>query len=392
MLRYLTMAVVLVAWAGTGCSDKVEPRKPAGDKTAVDQTQAPQDMSTARREDKSKAASPGPSSGGADTSTAQPGPDTAAGDGGGTTSGGPAAAPLDPAVMATVQPLLVQMASDASIERQAAAESLDEMGATATQYITAALGTGTDAEKRGAAAYLIGRVSLQDDATLEVLIGALGAPDDVLRHNALQAIEKLSDKQLRRALTALAEFAKNAKEETAYRVRAVRAMAKLGAAGREKAPDLFQMARDEATPELQRSAIDAIGKVAAPEEAEAFFLELLKNSPQKDIRRLAATRLIQAVQSPQAVVGLIAAFSDAEAEVRNATINALVAIGRPAVPELIKALDDPNVQVRRRAVLTLGKLNTLAVAAVPDLQKKLQDADPEVRGLAAASLKIIQGR
>ena len=71
---------------------------------------------------------------------------------------------------------------------------------------------------------------------------------------------------------------------------------------------------------------------------------------------------------------------------------ALLAIGRPAVPQLIQALEDPNVQIRRNVVVTLGKLNTLAVEAVPALKQRLQDADPQVRALAAASLRLIQSQ
>ncbi len=52
--------------------------------------------------------------------------------------------------------------SDASIERRAAAEGLDAMGPSVVDtYLTAALESGTDAEKRGAAAYLIGRVTCE---------------------------------------------------------------------------------------------------------------------------------------------------------------------------------------------------------------------------------------
>jgi HEAT repeat protein len=321
-----------------------------------------------------------------------PAADSVAGKDGKATSGTAAADQLDPAVMSTVRPLLVQMASDASLERQAAAESLDVMGVTAMPYVTAALRSGTEVEKRGAAAFLIGRVTLDDDATLEALIEALRAEDAGLRHSALQAVEKLPDERLNRALTTLAQLARNDREETAYRVRAVRAISKLGAAGNEVVPDLLELARDDATPELQRSAFDALAKVAAPEASEAFFLDVLKHNAQKDLRRLAARRLVQEAMTPRSVEGLIAAFGDAEADVRNAARESLVAIGRPAVPQLIQALKDPNRQVRLHVVATLGKLNTLAVDAVPALQELLQDADPQMRALATASLRLVQGQ
>ena len=397
MLRNLTVAAVLLVVAGTGCSNKVEPTKSTGNRPAAEGATSRAAVSR----DKSEATSTAgvtksdlkePARDDADTPAVKPGPDVAPGDGGSANSSTAAAGQLDPAVMSKVQPLLAHMSSDASVERQAAAASLDEMGATAMPYVTAALRSGSEAEKRGAAAFLIGRVTLDDEATLEALIEVLSGTDEVLRHSALQAVEKLPEGQLRRALTTLAELAKNPKEDMAYRVRAVRAIAKLGAAGREAVPDLLQLSRDDSTPDLQRSAFDAIAKVATPEASEAFFLEVLKGNSQKDLRRLAATRLVQAAMSPQSVVGLIGAFSDAEADVRNEARAVLLAIGRPAVPQLIQALEDPNVQIRRNVVVTLGKLNTLAVEAVPALKQRLQDADPQVRALTAASLRLIQSQ
>jgi HEAT repeat protein len=397
MLRYLTVAAVLLALAGTGCLIKAESKKSTGDGPAATNATSPATGSTIKSDagrgaSTTKSEPTKPVAASPDMPADKPSAEVAQGGGGSAKSAANVVEQLDPAVMATVQPLLVQMASDASIERQAAAEGLDEMGATATPYVTAALRTGTEAEKRGAATFLIGRVTLNDDATLEALIEVLSAGDDVLRHSALQAVEKLPDEQLQRAMTTLVELAKNNKEESAYRVRAVRAIAKLGATGSDAVPDLLQLARDDSAPELQRSAFDAIAKVATPEASEAFFLEVLKNNSQKDLRRLAARRLVQEAMSPQSVVGLIAAFGDAEADVRNAASESLVAIGRPAMPLLIQALEDPKVQIRRHVVVTLGKLNTLAVDAVPALQQRLQDADPQVRALATASLRLVQGQ
>ena len=166
---------------------------------------------------------------------------------------------------------------------------------------------------------------------LAALIAALSSTDDVLRHNAFQALEKVSHEQLGRALPKLAELAKNIQEDKAYRVRAVRAIAKLGETGPSAVPDLVRLAGDDANPELQRAAYDAIAKVATPAEAESFFVEVLKSNPSMDLRRLAAKRLVQAAVSPQSLAGLVAAFKDSEADVRNEAANSLVAIGRPAV-------------------------------------------------------------
>ncbi len=61
-------------------------------------------------------------------------------------------------------------------------------------------------------------------------------------------------------------------------------------------------------------------------------------------------------------------------------------MGTRAVPRLIEALHDPNLNVRRHAALTLGK-NPRAADAVPALTELLQDPEPMVREAAAEALR-----
>lgn len=385
-LSYLMLTMVLAAMIG--CTEKA-PKLPV-QPGANDATQAPAVESEPVQLDaeESKAEKSG-------SDSAQPGESVSTDESGAAGAAQPdeAAAPaLDPDLMATVRPLLAQMASDAGIERQPAAESLDQLGTAAAPCIVAALREGSDTEKQGAATYLIGRVSIADEEAAQALIEALAAPDERLRHNAFQAVEKLPKPQLVHALGPLATLAKNENETPAYRTRAVRAIAKLDAQAAAAADDLILLARNSATPEVQLAAVDAIGKVVPPEQSEAFFVDVLANSTQQDLRKLAAERLIQAASSTKAIVGLIGAFDDPHVDVRNQAVNSLLAIGKPAVPELIKTLDDPNIELRRRAIYTLGKLNRLAVDAVPALQKRAQEDVPEVRALAEASLKLIQAQ
>ena len=70
-------------------------------------------------------------------------------------------------------------------------------------------------------------------------------------------------------------------------------------------------------------------------------------------------------------------------------VNSLVEIGKPALPALIKALESPDVQTRRHAALTVGKLGLLAEPAVPALKARLNDPDEQVRELAGAALKML---
>jgi HEAT repeat protein len=65
---------------------------------------------------------------------------------------------------------------------------------------------------------------------------------------------------------------------------------------------------------------------------------------------------------------------------------ALAKIGAPAVPELIKALDDPSETVRIRALLILGTIGREARLAVMPVAKLLEHKDARFRLLAALVL------
>lgn len=77
-------------------------------------------------------------------------------------------------------------------------------------------------------------------------------------------------------------------------------------------------------------------------------------------------------------------LDDKDIKVRQRARQALVAIGPPAVPQLIDALYDPRDQIRWQSALILGHVGD--GAATPALIKTLEDEAIEVRWRAAESL------
>jgi HEAT repeat protein len=287
---------------------------------------------------------------------------------------------------------LEQLSSEARIERLSAIEALDELGPGIFPCVVEALRSGTQAQKRGAATYLIGRVSPGDNETAAALADALGANDQVLRRSALQAVERLPDESLRQTLPALLVLVQNEDEAEAYRSRAVRAISKLGAGDAESVKVLVSLAGEGHDLNLRRSAFFALTKVAPAEVAEKFFLRELAHGTPADLRRLAAKWLGRVAVSEDALMGLVDAFDDPEKVVRMEAVDSLVIIGKPAVAALIRGLDANDVQVRQHSALTLGKLGPLAADAIPALEEHLDDPDLTVRRLASAALRIIRGR
>jgi hypothetical protein len=65
---------------------------------------------------------------------------------------------------------------------------------------------------------------------------------------------------------------------------------------------------------------------------------------------------------------------------------AMVGIGKPAVPELVKTLRSENPDARRQAALVLARIGPDAKDAVDELIVALDDSDPKVRKAAARAL------
>ena len=93
--------------------------------------------------------------------------------------------------------------------------------------------------------------------------------------------------------------------------------------------------------------------------------------------------------SADTVDALIAVFDNPNDEFCKDASQSLLAIGKPAVPALIRTLDCPSVQKRRYAIYTLGKLGPMALDAIPALATQCQDPNPAISKLATAAIKLI---
>ena len=77
-------------------------------------------------------------------------------------------------------------------------------------------------------------------------------------------------------------------------------------------------------------------------------------------------------------------------EYRTSASGVLARIGKPAIPALVKALDDKEVLTRHGAVLALGEMRESAGPAVPALIERLDDKILLIRSGAALALGKIR--
>src|SRR5579871_6679404 len=103
------------------------------------------------------------------------------------------------------------------------------------------------------------------------------------------------------------------------------------------------------------------------------WLEEIKHNDPKVREKAAKAMGEMGPQAEAAVPALLAALEDSEPPVRSAAIQALGAIGRPAVAPLIDLLKHKEIPVRGNAALALGRIGPRAKAAVPALIMALPD-------------------
>ncbi|MFO0707665.1 MAG: HEAT repeat domain-containing protein [Nitrospira sp.] len=175
---------------------------------------------------------------------------------------------------------------------------------------------------------------------IDIQIDLLNDPDWVVRREAVITLGEMADERC------VAPLAK-ALRDGDWQVREV-AIEALGHVGSPAVDTLIKLLRDW---DVRKYAIGALGKIR-DERVLDPLMQQLKNDEFKD---------------------------DA--------INALVELGEPSVPRLIAALKDKDENVRKSAVLGLGRIK--AGEAIDPLIAMLQDKDWFTRLTAAAALESI---
>jgi HEAT repeat protein len=106
--------------------------------------------------------------------------------------------------------------------------------------------------------------------------------------------------------------------------------------------------------------------------------------PNSDVRAAALHALGQC-RAPEAVTPLLFALSDASPYLARIATDALIQIGKPAVPGLIRALEaDAHSQVRANAARALALIGD--TSAIPALYRALEDDSVVARHWAEEGL------
>ncbi|HWT39625.1 MAG TPA: HEAT repeat domain-containing protein [Paraburkholderia sp.] len=298
---------------------------------------------------------------------------------------------------------------DAAVRRIALIELADLEDPDALQPIVAALKHDASSDVRSEAARVLGAWEQHD--IIEALCNALRDTDDNVREAAassLSALKQTSSGAVlcvwaddpapfvqRAILRALRElrcadaFAPALRalehEDSNVRIEAVGVLGWLKDA-RALAP-LADIAVRDATAEIRRTAVGALGFALADDPVTSPALLHALVDPAWQVREEAATTLGK-LRAKSARDALIAALDDAYWQVRLRAARGLGQLGdRVAAQPLVALLSHAISNLRKEAALALGELRDPSTAAA--LRLALDDPDPEVRKAVRIALQQI---
>lgn len=153
----------------------------------------------------------------------------------------------------------------------------------------------------------------------------------------------------------------------------------LGEMGDERCVEPLAKALRDGDWQVREVAIEAMGHVGSP--AVETLLKLLRDW---DVRKYAILALGK-IRDERVLDPLMQQLRNDE--FKDDAINALVELGEPAVPKFIAALKDKDENVRKSAVLGLGRIKN--AEAIDPLIEMLADKDWFTRLTAAAALESI---
>ena len=153
----------------------------------------------------------------------------------------------------------------------------------------------------------------------------------------------------------------------------------LGEMGDERCAEPLCRALYDGDWQVREVAIDALGQIGSP--AVEQLIKLLRDW---DVRKYAIIALGK-IRDERVLDPLMHQLRNEE--FKEYATNALVEVGQPAVPRLIEALKEKDDNVRKQAVLALGRIKQ--AEAVDPLIAMLGDSDWYTRLTAAAALEAI---
>ncbi len=232
-------------------------------------------------------------------------------------------------------------------KRAFAAEKLGQIGsATALPALISIIRdvNNEDEDVRGAALRALGRI--RDERAIPFLVEALGYPDTWLPPRIGEILVSIGEPAIPSLQT---ELKRNPSEHV--RMWAAEILGWLNAAS---AATALGDALSDISPEVRAKAAGALGKIKDDRSVNGL-LELLVSDPVPFVR-MKASQALGLIGHPAVIDYLVNILKDPEWWVRVRAVEALEKLGERAVAALLPALEDEDLEVRKRAAMALERI------------------------------------
>ena len=273
--------------------------------------------------------------------------------------------------------------------RRNSAEALGKMNGTAAGARTALEKAAQDEDGgvRGQAIRALGMIGAPTPASTQGVLAGLHDLDPQVRVAAIESVGQWGEASAAVVSTVLLLLDD---ENDQVKVQATKVLPKLAGATPEVIDGLCRRLLEDDSDWVQVYAALALGNLGPAAAAAGGSLLRAAQTGEVSVREQ-AMRAIAMIQPPEATEAFAAGLKDSCGDIRRVAsagwMNATV-ISEEAVPALIEALRDPEVQVRANCAHALARLDEIPAAAIPLLIECTADANAGLRMNAARALKL----
>jgi HEAT repeat protein len=273
--------------------------------------------------------------------------------------------------------------------RRNAAEALGKMNGTAASVRPALEKAARDDDGgvRSQAIRALGAIGSLTPASAEVVLAGLQDPDPVVRVAAVEALGLWGEASAA-IVSALSVLLDDANDQV--KVEVTRVLPKLAGPTPAVIDGLCRRLLEDDSDWVQVYAASALGKLGPAATAAGGPLLRAAQTGEASVREQ-AMRAIAMIQPAETTEAIAAGLRDACADVRRvASAGWMKATDIPdaAIPALVEALADPEVQVRANCAHALARLEVIPARAIPLLIECAADANVGLRMNAANALRL----
>jgi HEAT repeat protein len=247
--------------------------------------------------------------------------------------------------------------------------------------------TDEDGGVRAQAIRALGAIGVPTPASTQAVLSGLQDLDPKVRVAAIESVGQWGEPSAA-VMGAVLCLLDDANDQV--KVQVTKVLPKLAGATPEVIDGLCRRLLEDDSDWVQVYAALALGKLGPAAVAAGASLLRAAQTGEVSVREQ-AMRAIAMIQPPETTEALAAGLTDACGDIRTVAsagwMNA-TAISEEAIPALVEALRDPEVQVRANCAHALSRLDVIPAAAIPLLIECTADANDGLRLNAARALKL----